>query len=124
MCGRAATGARCPRGAGVVSCEAPPTPTTAMPPTVLSDIAIQRELGSLPGWSRRGGVLQKTFTFPTFRSAIAFVNRVAEAADALDHHPDLDIRYTKVAAALSTHSAGGITQRDLDLARKMDAAVE
>ena len=95
-----------------------------MHPTVLSDIAIQRELGSLPGWSRRGGTLQKTFAFPTFPAAIAFVNRVAEAAEAMEHHPDLDIRYTKVAAALSTHSAGGITQLDLDLARRMDALVD
>ena len=94
-----------------------------MRPSPLSDIAIQRELGSLPGWSRRGGVLQKSFTFPTFREAIAFVNRVAEAAEALDHHPDLDIRYTKVTAALSTHSAGGITQLDLDLARRIDEVV-
>ena len=95
-----------------------------MPPTALSDIAIQRELGSLPGWSRRGSALQKTFTFPAFMDAIAFVNRVAEAAESLDHHPDLDIRYTKVAATLSTHSAGGITQLDLDLARRMDALAE
>ena len=95
-----------------------------MPPTALSDIAIQRELGTLPGWSRRGGALQKTFAFPTFLGAIAFVNRVAEAAEALDHHPDLDIRYTQVAAALSTHSAGGITQLDIDLARRMDALAE
>ena len=95
-----------------------------MPPTALSDIAIQRELGTLPGWSRRGGALQKTFTFPTFKAAIAFVNRVAEAAEAMDHHPDLDIRYTKVATALSTHSAGGITQLDLDLARRMEALAE
>ena len=95
-----------------------------MRPTVLSDIAIQRELGSLPGWSRRGAVLLKSYTFPTFPGAIAFVNRVADAAEALDHHPDLDIRYTKVTAALSTHSAGGITQLDLDLARRMDEVVE
>lgn len=95
-----------------------------MRPTILSDIAIQRDLGSLPGWSRRGGVLQKTFTFPTFPGAIAFVNRVAEAAEAMEHHPDLDIRYTKITAVLSTHSAGGITQLDLDLARRMEELVE
>ena len=92
--------------------------------TLLSDIAIQRELGSLPGWSRRGNALQKTYTFPAFMDGIAFVGRVAEAAEAAEHHPDLDIRYTKVSAALSTHSAGGITQLDLDLARKMDALAE
>ena len=95
-----------------------------MRPTALSDIAIQRELGSLPGWSRRGGSLQKSFTFATFPDAIAFVTRVADAAEAIDHHPDLDIRYTKVHASLSTHSAGGITQLDLDLAKRMDELVD
>jgi len=88
--------------------------------TILSDIAIQRELGSLPGWSRRGASLQKTYTFSAFMDGIEFVRRVAEAAEAADHHPDLDIRYTKILATLSTHSAGGITQKDLELARRMD----
>lgn len=86
----------------------------------LSDIAIQRELGNLPGWSRRGDVITKTYQFRTFLSGIDFVVAVAKAAEAADHHPDLDIRYTKIIAALSTHSAGGITQKDLDLARQMD----
>ena len=88
--------------------------------SLLSDIAIQRALGSLPGWARRGSVLQKTYTFPTFPAGIAFVNRVAEAAEAAAHHPDIDIRYTKILCVLSTHSAGGITQKDLDLAQRMD----
>ena len=91
--------------------------------TLLSDIAIQRALGSLPGWARRGGTLQKTYTFPTFPAGIAFVNRVAEAAEAADHHPDIDIRYTKVLCSLSTHTAGGITQKDLDLAQRMEELV-
>ena len=86
----------------------------------LSDIAIQRELGNLPGWSRRGNVITKTYQFRTFLSGIDFVVAVAKAAEAADHHPDLDIRYTKITASLSTHSAGGITQKDLDLARQMD----
>jgi len=87
----------------------------------LSDIAIQRELGTLPGWGRRGGLLTKTFSFRTFPDAIAFVTRVADAAESAQHHPDLDIRYTKVVAALSTHDAGGrVTQKDVDLARAME----
>ncbi|HEX6626576.1 MAG TPA: 4a-hydroxytetrahydrobiopterin dehydratase [Gemmatimonadaceae bacterium] len=86
----------------------------------LSDIAIQRELGNLPGWSRRGDVITKTYQFRTFLSGIDFVVAVAKAAEAADHHPDLDIRYTKITASLSTHSAGGITQKDLDLAKQMD----
>jgi 4a-hydroxytetrahydrobiopterin dehydratase len=90
----------------------------------LSDIAIQRELGNLPGWSRRGEVITKTFQFRDFLTGIAFVSGVAKAADAADHHPDIDIRYTKVICSLSTHSAGGITQKDLDMARKIDLAQE
>jgi 4a-hydroxytetrahydrobiopterin dehydratase len=90
----------------------------------LSDIAIQRELGNLPGWSRRGEVITKTFQFRDFLTGIDFVTAVAKAADAADHHPDIDIRYTKVTCALSTHSAGGITQKDLDMARKIDRAQE
>jgi 4a-hydroxytetrahydrobiopterin dehydratase len=86
----------------------------------LSDIAIQRELGNLQGWSRRGDVITKTFQFRNFMAGINFVTAVAKAADAADHHPDIDIRYTKVTCTLSTHSAGGITQKDLDLAKQIE----
>jgi 4a-hydroxytetrahydrobiopterin dehydratase len=86
----------------------------------LSDIAIQRELGTLQGWSRRGDVITKTFQFRNFLEGIDFVAAVAKAADAADHHPDIDIRYTKIMCSLSTHSAGGITQKDLDMARKIE----
>ena len=91
---------------------------------LLSDIAIQRELGSLTGWSRRGATIVKTYQFKTFPEGIAFVGRVAEAAEAANHHPDIDIRYTKIICTLSTHDSGGITQKDLDLARAMDSVVE
>src|SRR5258705_4303313 len=90
----------------------------------LSDIAIQRELGNLPGWSRRGEVITKTFQFRDFLTGIDFVAAVAKAADAADHHPDIDIRYTKGTCALSTHSAGGVTPQDLDMAKKIDLAQE
>jgi 4a-hydroxytetrahydrobiopterin dehydratase len=89
-------------------------------PERLSDIAIQRELSRLPGWARRGDVLTKTFQFPAFLAGIAFVQRVAHAAEAMDHHPDLDIRYTRVTCTLSTHSAGGITALDLELAAQVE----
>jgi len=89
-------------------------------PSRLSDLEIQRALGGLAGWSRRGDLLAKTFAFPRFLDGIAFVIRVADAAEAMDHHPDIDIRYTKVAIALSTHSAGGITALDLDLAGRIE----
>ena len=90
----------------------------------LSDIAIQRELGTLQGWSRRGDVITKTFQFRNFLTGIVFVSAIAKAAEAADHHPDIDIRYTKIICALSTHSAGGITQKDLDMARQIDRVHE
>ena len=90
-------------------------------PTKLSDIEIQRALGKRSGWTRRGNAITRTFEFPTFPAAIAFVDRVAEVAEHMDHHPDIDIRYTKVSCSLSTHSAGGITQKDFALAEAIDA---
>ncbi len=86
----------------------------------LSDVEIQRALGGLSGWTRRGDALGKTFTFPKFADGIAFVDRVAVAADRMNHHPDIDIRYTKIAISLSTHDAGGITDNDITLAREID----
>ena len=91
--------------------------------TQLPDLDIQRALGKLPGWVRRGNALVKSYKFKTFRAGIDFVNRAAAVADRMDHHPDIDIRYTKITCTLSTHSAGGITQLDLDLAARIDAAV-
>lgn len=91
-------------------------------PTILSDIEIQRELGALPGWSRRGNALTKTFESADFPAAIAFVNRMADVAERMNHHPDIDIRYTRVTCHLSTHSAGGITRKDVQLAAAIDEA--
>ena len=90
--------------------------------TKLSDLEIQRALGSLSGWSRRGDALVKTYAFDRFADGIAFVDRVAVAADAMDHHPDIDIRYTKITCILSTHDAGGITDSDLKLAEDIEKA--
>ena len=89
-------------------------------PTTLSDLEIQRALGGLPGWARRGDVLVKTFSFSRFADGIGFVQRIARAADAADHHPDIDIRYTKITCSLSTHDAGGITAADLSLASTIE----
>ena len=91
---------------------------------LLSDIAIQRELGSLAGWSRRGDVLTRTYQFRNFAQAMEFVNRVAGLAESANHHPDIDIRYSKVTLALSTHDAGGITSNDVALARAIDQTGE
>lgn len=89
----------------------------------LSDLEIQRALGGLAGWSRRGDVLVKTFTFERFGDGIKFVDRVAAAADEMDHHPDIDIRYTKITMSLSTHDVGGISASDLSLAERIERAV-
>jgi 4a-hydroxytetrahydrobiopterin dehydratase len=86
----------------------------------LSDLEIQRALGGLPGWARRGGALTKTFSFDRFADGIRFIDRLARVADDMNHHPDIDVRYTKVTVMLSTHDAGGITQDDLRLAEKIE----
>ena len=87
---------------------------------VLSDIEIQRALGQLPGWSRRSNVIAKTFMMATFPAGIAFVRRIADAAESAQHHPDIDIRYTKITIALSTHDSGGLTAKDIDLAKVIE----
>lgn len=87
---------------------------------LMSDKEIRARLDQLAGWTREGDVIRKTFTLDSFPAAVAFVNRVAERAEAADHHPDIDIRYDRVACALSTHSEGGLTVKDFDLAREID----
>src|SRR6476619_498754 len=91
---------------------------------LLSDIEIQRDLGSLQGWSRKGDVLTRTYAFRNFLQSIEFVNRVAALAESANHHPDIDIRYSKVTLTLSTHDAGGITSNDVNLARAIDKSDE
>lgn len=73
------------------------------------------------GWNETGGALERTFELPSFAEAIAFVNRVAELAEQEGHHPDIEISYKKVTLRWTTHSAGGITDRDYELARRSDA---
>ncbi len=90
--------------------------------TKLSDLEIRRALAALPGWTRRGDALNKTYSFARFADGVRFVSEVAAEADRMNHHPDIDIRYTDVTFSLSTHDAGGITQRDLDLAGAIEKA--
>src|SRR3972149_5025745 len=71
---------------------------------LLSEDEIKGRLSRLRGWERQGEEIRRTFSFPDFKGALAFVNRVAELAEAMDHHPDIDIRYSRVTLALSTHS--------------------
>jgi 4a-hydroxytetrahydrobiopterin dehydratase len=86
----------------------------------LSDAELAASLGTLPGWSVETGQLVKGFTFATFSEAIAFVNRVAELAEEVQHHPDMLIQYATVTMRLSTHSEGGITDKDTQLARGIE----
>ena len=85
---------------------------------------VSSRLGELAGWSLRrgGGAIERTYTLPSFRASLAFVAYVGELAEAENHHPDVDIRYNRVTLALSTHDAGGITGKDFELARLIDAA--
>lgn len=71
------------------------------------------------GWSKHDDRLEAEFVFSTFAEAIAFVNRVAEQADSMNHHPDIDIRYNRVQLVLTTHDAGGLTPLDYDLAGRI-----
>jgi 4a-hydroxytetrahydrobiopterin dehydratase len=86
----------------------------------LTQEGIDAKLAELPEWSSSGGALQRTFKFENFVEAMAFVNKVAEQAEDAQHHPDILVRYSKVTLTLSTHDAGGITQKDFDFAREVD----
>lgn len=90
----------------------------------LTDSQIDEALARSPGWTRIGDAIVRTCDFPSFAAAIAFVNAVADLAEAADHHPDIDIRYRRVTLALTTHDAGGLTRRDFALARQIDAAID
>ncbi|MDX1674126.1 MAG: 4a-hydroxytetrahydrobiopterin dehydratase [Longimicrobiales bacterium] len=87
---------------------------------LLDDQEIRARLDDLHGWTREGDVIRKTYTLDSFPEAIDFVNRIAERAEAADHHPDIDIRYDRVGIALSTHSEGGLTAKDFKLAGAID----
>ena len=87
----------------------------------LSAQALASALQSLADWRSAGEAITRIYQFDGFMAAIAFVNRVATAAEAADHHPDIDVRYNKVVIGLSTHDEGGVTQKDIDLAHQIDA---
>jgi 4a-hydroxytetrahydrobiopterin dehydratase len=90
---------------------------------ILPDTAVDDALATLEGWRREGDAILRDLRFPSFMDAIDFIGRVAVAAEAADHHPELSNVYWNVGVRLTTHDAGGITQRDIDLARAIDAAV-
>jgi 4a-hydroxytetrahydrobiopterin dehydratase len=94
------------------------------PAQPLSNAEIDRRLSTLHGWRREEGGIRKRYRRADFRTAIAFVNTVADIAEAAAHHPDIDIRWRNVIIFLTTHEAGGVTQLDLELAEQIDAAAE
>ena len=87
----------------------------------LTEEQIHEKLDRIPEWSGGSGSIQRTYLFKDFVASMAFVNKVADAAEASEHHPDILIRYNKVTLTLSTHDAGGVTEKDFDLATKADA---
>ena len=89
--------------------------------TALSDADISTALEGRPGWARAGDAITKEYAFDSFMDAIGFVDRIAERAEAANHHPDLEIHYNRVVVSLTTHDAGGISQKDFDLAGEIDA---
>jgi 4a-hydroxytetrahydrobiopterin dehydratase len=95
-----------------------PVDNGAMPP--LPDDDVTARLAELPGWARTGDEIVRTYELPTFPAVIELVGRIADAAESANHHPDLDIRYRKLRVALSTHDAGGLTDKDFALATEID----
>ncbi len=87
----------------------------------LADEEIQTQLQKLSGWAREGDAILKQYTLAGFADAIALVTRLAFDAEAADHHPDILINYKRVTLTYSTHSEGGLTQKDFDGARQADA---
>lgn len=87
---------------------------------LLDEDEIDALLRDRPGWEREGDAIAKAFDRGDFAGSIEFVQRIAEPAEAMDHHPDLSISWSRVEVSLSTHSAGGLTARDFELARRID----
>lgn len=87
---------------------------------LLSNDEVDAAAADLDGWQRTDGALRRSVTFPSFLDGIEGVRRVAEHAEHADHHPDIDIRWRTVSFALSTHSEGGITDKDVQMAAEID----
>jgi 4a-hydroxytetrahydrobiopterin dehydratase len=86
---------------------------------LLSDEERDRQLAQLTGWTGDASHLHRAFEFPAFLTGITVVDEVATVAEAMDHHPDIDIRWRTVHFTLATHSAGGVTQLDIELAHRI-----
>lgn len=90
---------------------------------VLPDDQVDAALSDLPGWERADGALRREIDFPAFLDGVEAVRRVAEQAERRDHHPDIDIRWRTVTFVLVTHSEGGITEKDVEMARDINRIV-
>jgi 4a-hydroxytetrahydrobiopterin dehydratase len=88
---------------------------------VLKESQILEALKNLPGWKFESGVIRRHYEFKDFIQAMSFVGKVAEEAEAANHHPDIDIRYKKVTLALVSHDSGGVTDRDVKMATRISA---
>jgi 4a-hydroxytetrahydrobiopterin dehydratase len=88
--------------------------------SLLSAEMVRESLGSLPEWKLEGKEIVRRYEFADFAAAMVFVNKVAEKAEAAGHHPDIDIRYNKVRVALVSHDKGGVTGRDVSMAKTID----
>ena len=91
---------------------------------LLNDAEIAEGLGRLPGWSREGDWIVRAVRLPTFRAAIDLVDRVADVAEAADHHPDMEIVWRRVTFRLTTKASGGISEKDLAMAAQIDQLAE
>jgi 4a-hydroxytetrahydrobiopterin dehydratase len=87
---------------------------------LLTDVEIDQQLTGLPGWARADRAIRKQFTFEDFPEAVLFVSALVPAAEAADHHPDIEINYKRVTLTYTTHSEGGLTAKDLEGARAAD----
>jgi 4a-hydroxytetrahydrobiopterin dehydratase len=87
---------------------------------LLSNTEIEKQMKSLPDWTVEGKGIKRQFTFSDFPGAVAFVNRLVPEAESSDHHPDIVINYRRVTLLYSTHSEGGLTQKDIDGAAMAD----
>jgi 4a-hydroxytetrahydrobiopterin dehydratase len=88
---------------------------------LLSDEDIEMRLDKLPGWSREGDSITRELKFDDFQGSVDFVNRITPPAEEMNHHPDIAISWNKVTLTLSTHSEGGLTQNDFELATRIDS---
>lgn len=88
----------------------------------LTDDQVAARLPGIPEWERQGDEIVRSYQAPSFLEGIAFVSRLAELAEAANHHPDIDIRWRTVRIALTTHDDGGLSDKDFDLAARIDAA--